>query len=108
MVAPLAWSAPFDPNEKKDYEVDWTDELTGLNDTLSTIAFVLPAAALAAGLLVDSTSIQGQKKAAVWFRSTDPAATAALAGGYVDVDHTANTAAGRVYNVTCKLKIEHK
>ena len=53
---PLAWAAPLDPQELKDYSNDWAAELTATSDTLVTSTFRLPSDAIAAGLEIDSQS----------------------------------------------------
>jgi len=106
----LSWPTVFDPDETKDYFRDWTNELTSIGDTISTVSFVLPTSATDAGLSVESTDIDSTAMIAiVWFTSTDPdGVRAALVDTTVLVDHTITTSGGRTYNETIKLKVKEK
>lgn len=105
------FAAPFDPQERKDYVRDWSEELTPLEDEIQTVTFTLPAAALTAGMVVDFTQISAdKKKAIVWIKSNDPTATTALANDDTDIEinHHIITVAGREYDETLILKIRNK
>lgn len=102
----LKWPA-FDPDEKKDYYRDWTPQMDADEDTISTVGFVVLTAN--SGLGIVSTSIDLTSKiAVVWFDATDKPTLLALAGTTVLIDHTIETAGGRVYNETIGLPIKIK
>lgn len=104
----LAWEAPLDPNEHKDYVRDWAAEMTALGDTITEATFVLPPAAEAATFVVDRVFISDGKKVAMWIKAADPVQAAALNGQALLINHTITTAAGRIYNETIKLKVKEK
>ena len=85
----LTWQAPKDPDETKDYVVDWTTRLSG--DTIETSLWIAPD-----GIVIDSEE------------NTTTETTIWLSGGTLgDVYELVNrvtTAGGRTLDQTCKLK----
>lgn len=104
------WEAGWDPDEQKDYMVDWTEELDADSDTIDTVYFTLPAEALDADIVAYNLGMDvTQKKALLWIKSNDPAATrAALIGQTIQIDHRILTTDGRIFNITCELNIIEK
>jgi len=85
----MTWQTAKDPDEVKDYMVDWTARLA--DDTIVTSQWIVPT-----GITMDSDS------------STTTSTTIWLSGGtigdtYEFVNRVA-TAGGRIYDQTCKLK----
>lgn len=76
-------------------------------DTISTVQFALPQAALDATLTAtDVTVFDASKKVRVWFEATNSVSfRTAFSGKAVDVDHTITTTGGRRFNETIELKI---
>lgn len=105
----LAWLAVFDPDETKDYNIFWDAEMNATADTLASATFTLPNDAIAAALTVQSQGVDVTgKRAFVWFHSTNPSATSALAGTKVPVKHTVITDGGRTLQETVFLKVKEK
>ena len=103
----LKWTAPLDPDEKKDYVRDWTAELDALTDTISSAQFDLPQAVTDATLTATNVSIfDSSKKVRVWFEATNAATLrSTFAGNKVSVRHTITTVGGRRFNESIELKI---
>lgn len=102
------WSAPFDPNEVKDYSVDWSAEMAASADTIASASFAVPAAWTTAGLVLDDVTWD-TTHATVWVSVTDPTTQAAgLVGAQVPVTCTVTTAGGRTLQRTVMLVIEER
>jgi len=88
-----AWSEPKDPQEVLDYVVDWSKPLAG--DIITTSTWTLPDGIVA-----------GQED------STDTTTTIWLSSGVhgqsYDLVNRITTAAGRVREQTCTLKVKTK
>lgn len=103
---------PFDPNETKDYTINWTDELDAYSDTIKDMqndgaSFIVLTQN--SGLSVVSTSIDStSKKAVVWLTASNITQLNALVGSSVLLDHTIKTSGGRTLNETISLKIRSK
>jgi hypothetical protein len=95
------WDARYDPDEVKDYTVDWTDLLD--SDTISTSAWTIPAAAT--GLTKDSDT-NTTTATTIWLSVTDPATNrAALVGKSFWLVNKITTAGSRTYERQIKLRI---
>ncbi len=105
-----SWSAPYDPRERKDYAVNWSDELQATDDSIASVEFILPDEATnnhidAALSLKDSEGM----KAILWLDCSDPdACLAALNGESISIKHSITTTAGRELTKTIRLKIRQK
>lgn len=88
----LSWTAPKDPDEVKDYGIDWALLLD--TDTISTSTWVLPI-----GITKDSGT------------STTTSTTIWLSGGTAGESYSIlnriTTAGGRTYDRTVKLKMKN-
>jgi predicted alpha/beta-hydrolase family hydrolase len=93
----LTWEAVKDPDEVKDYSIDWSAMLSADSDTIETSSWVV---ASGAGLSIDSSS------------NTDTAATVWLSGGTAAVTYELRnrviTTGGRTYDQTIRLKVKNK
>ena len=99
--------APFDPDENKDYSIDWSAEMARTDDSLLTATFDVTVPA--SGLAVVSSNLDATNMfAVVWFACTDKPALTALAGTKVAIDHVVVTANGRTLNETVMLPIKIK
>lgn len=87
------WEAPKDPDDIKDYEVDWTARLPG--DTISTSTW---SVAVGAGLVIDSSS-HTNTVTKVWL-------SAGTVGVTYELLNRVETAGGRTYDQTMKLKVK--
>lgn len=86
------WEAPKDPDDIKDYEVDWSARLPG--DTISASTWSL---AVGTGLVIDSFSFTNTVTK-VWL-------SAGTAGVNYELLNRVETAGGRTYDQTMKLKV---
>lgn len=90
-----AWSAVKDPDEVKDYDVNWSDLLG--TDTISSSAWSVVSGS---GLTIDSNS------------TTTTVTKVWLSAGTAGTDYTllnrVVTAGGRTYDQTCKLRVRAK
>ncbi len=86
----LNWETPKDPDEIKDYMVDWADRLTE-GDTIVTSTWIVPT-----GIVEDSNSF------------TDSTTTIWLSGGTLGTNYSfvnrVVTFEGRTLDQTCNLK----
>jgi hypothetical protein len=89
----LSWSAPKDPNDVKDYVLDWTQRLAG--DTLITSEWTIVEGE---ELVVDSNSYT-DTHTTVWLSGGMDATTAYIL-------NRVTTDGGRTYDQTMKLKIK--
>lgn len=102
------WSAPFDPNETKDYSVDWSAEMAASADTISGATFAVPPAWVTAGLVLDDVTWD-DNHATVWLSVTDPATQASgLVGNQIPVTCTITTTGGRTLQRTVLLVVEDR
>ena len=88
----LSWSASKDPDDIKDYVLDWADRLAG--DTIVTSVWSIEQGE---SLAIDSQS------------NTDDVTTVWLSGGVEGTALVLNrvtTSGGRTYDQTMKLKIK--
>lgn len=98
---------PFDPNETKDYAINWTDEMEAYSDTIETTTF--DVITVDSGLSVAAFSVAAdQKRAVVWLTADNLTQLNAKVGSSVLIDHTITTTGGRVLNETISLKIRAK
>lgn len=98
---------PFDPNETKDYTIDWTNEMDAFSDTIEEASFVVSTPN--SGLGVVSTSIDATGKfATMWLTADNLTELNAMVGSNVLIDHTVTTNGGRILNETVSLKIRSK
>lgn len=91
----ISWTPVKDPDEVKDYSLDWSALL--VDDTISTSTWTL---ASGAGLTIGSNS------------NTDTLSTVWLSGGTAGVNYEllnrVVTTGGRTYDQTVKLKVRVK
>lgn len=105
----LKFPAPLDPDERKDFVRDWTNELTAGGDLIQSASFALPTDGTADGLLIDVQQISvDNKKAVFWISASNVTAAKTLAGGEVRIQHTMITTGGRTFNETLIVKIREK
>lgn len=90
----LTWPSPKDPNEVKDYGLDWS-ALLG-DDTITTSAWSVDDAGLTIGTTSNTTTAT-----TVWVSSGSPGVTYSLLNRII-------TAGGRTYDQTVKLKVRTK
>jgi len=83
------WTTAKDPDEVKDYAVDWTDRLAG--DTIVTSTWIVPD-----GITKDSDT-NTTMNTTIWLSGGE------LGNTYEFVNRVV-TAGGRTYDQTCKLK----
>jgi len=85
----MTWHTAKDPDEVKDYVVDWTERLA--EDTIVTSTWIVPD-----GIVKDSDT------------NTTTSTTIWLSGGTLgdtyELVNRVETAGGRTYDQTCKLK----
>ncbi|GAA2888095.1 hypothetical protein GGQ99_004794 [Aminobacter niigataensis] len=86
------WEAPKDPDDVKDYELDWTARLPG--DTISGSTWSI---AVGTGLVIDSSS-HTNTVTKVWL-------SAGTAGVNYELLNRVETTGGRIYDQTMKLKV---
>lgn len=91
----LSWPAVKDPDEIKDYRLDWTDLLDG--DTISQSVW---SVASGTGLVIDSQSTTATTTT-LWM-------SAGALGETYDLLNRVTTAGGRTYDQTVKLKVRAK
>lgn len=88
----LAWTAPKDPDEVKDYGISY-DKLLG-SDTISTSTWTIPAGITKVSDSHDLTSTT------IWF-------SGGTAGEHYACLNRITTAGGRTYDRTIKLKMKN-
>lgn len=102
----LAFAAPLDPSEIKEYTLNWATEANGANDRIATSALVLSSQAIVAGLMVHSTT-NDNTSVTVWLK-VDPAlqGSAAWAEGETHVlTSKVTTLGGRVFERTASVTV---
>ena len=87
------WDAPKDPDDVKDYEVDWTNRLP--SDTITSSTWTV---AIGTGLVIDSSSFTTMVTK-VWV-------SGGSAGVTYELLNRVETAGGRIYDQTMKLKVK--
>lgn len=91
----LTWPAPKDPNEVKDYRLDWSEFLGG-EDTITGSTWT----ASGTGLTINEDSF------------TDTATTVWLSAGTLGATYSllnrVTTAGGRTYDQTARIRIRSK
>ncbi|WP_042776620.1 hypothetical protein [Sinorhizobium fredii] len=91
----LTWPAVKDPNEVKDYSLDWSDLLGA--DTISSSTWTVSEGS---GLVVDSSS-NTTTATTVWLSAGTDVTNYSLLNRVV-------TAGGRTYDQTVRLKVRDK
>lgn len=104
------WQAPLDPKEVKDYTLGFEPELTARNpiDSLTDADWALDAAAIAAGIEIHASSLDGQT-ATVWLKVAEAQQGSALfddPGTTFTADVTAISTNGRTYHRTCQFTVQ--
>lgn len=89
----LQWEAIKDPDEVKDYSIDWSARLAG--DTINSVTWTVPT-----GLTKDSQSLSGAI-ATAWF-------SGGTAGTTYQIGCRVVTAGGRTYDVTVRLRVRSR
>ncbi|MDX0141086.1 hypothetical protein GOC46_30410 [Sinorhizobium meliloti] len=91
----LTWPAAKDPNEVKDYSLDWSDLLGG-DDTITASTWTVSGT----GVMIDESSF------------TDTATTVWLSAGTLGATYNllnrVTTSGGRTYDQTARLRIQAK
>ncbi len=82
-----------DPNEVVDYDITWADQMTDLDDTISSSTWTVPA-----GITKDSSSFT-DTRTKVWLSSGTTGETYTLLNRVV-------TAGGRTLDQSVKLKMK--
>ena len=108
----LRWEAPFDPNEVKDYGLDFTSEmdfpgnLTTATDSISSVTYTIAASATEYLAVASATNVNAVTVG--WFSAVSATALQAnLAGQTVDVTIAVTTAGGRTLSRTAGLRIKN-
>lgn len=102
----LVWEAPFDPDEVKDYAVDWSELLSQQSDTILTSTWAFDDGQPTLGMTIDSNS-HNDYQTAVFFSNSDPGANREeLAGRTYVLINTITTAGLRTHQRSCKLTIK--
>lgn len=89
-----AWEAPKDPDERKDYMVNWAELLSG--DTISASEWEIPASSE----LITESETFSNTTTTIW-----------LSGGKTGTHALLNrvtTSGSRIYDQTVKLYVQHK
>jgi hypothetical protein len=87
----LSWTSPKDPNEVKDYEIDWSDLLD--TDTISTTTWLMPTG------VTKNSDTNTTTTTTIWLSS-------GTAGTTYSLTNRITTAGGRTYDRTVKLKVK--
>lgn len=91
------WEATKDPDEVKDYGLNWADRLAEAEDTLSSSAWSVVTGGVA--LVLSSPSFEATGKTTIW-----------VAGGTLGVTYEllnrVVTSGGRTYDKTMRLKMK--
>jgi len=90
----LSWPAPKDPDEVKDYGLNWAAVL--VDDTIASSSWTIT---VGSGLTIDSSSYD-DTSTTVWLSS-------GTIGGY-ELLNRVTTAGGRTYDQTVKLRVRSK
>lgn len=100
MASALRWAESLDPDETKDFTIDWSDVMGAANDTISSSSWTLTTKATDDGLTITSESFN-DTTAVVWF-----------SGGTVDnlyrILNEITTAGGRTLQRTVLLEVESR
>ncbi|ATB03608.1 hypothetical protein CN100_01095 [Sinorhizobium meliloti] len=92
----LTWPAIKDPNEVKDYSLDWS-ALLGASDTITSSTWSIDEGE---GLMIDSDSHNGTETT-IWLSAGSDGTNCSLVNRVV-------TAGGRTYDQTVRLKVRAK
>lgn len=95
---PLSWSAVKDPDEIKDYELDWSPLLVDGDILVSSSWTIISSGS---SLVVDSSSFTGTLSS-VWFSGGETSLSP------IEILNRVETQGGRTYDQTMKLKIKVK
>jgi hypothetical protein len=102
----LVWGALFDPDEVKDYAIDWSELLSQQNDTIQTSTWELADDQATLGMTIDS-SLHNDYQTSLFISNSDPDANRdELAGRKYDFINTITTVGLRTHQRTCKLTIK--
>jgi hypothetical protein len=94
----------LDSQETRDFVIDWTAPLADVDDTIATHPVTRDAAAAAAAVEVFASALDvSGLKVVFWLRSTNPAVTAAAAGGYAGVICAITTTGGRTWRFAARV-----
>ncbi len=100
MIDEYRWAEPLDPEETKDYELDWSSVLEPISDTISSSSWTLEAKAATDGL----SSVQET--------NTSDTTVIWLTGGEVEnlyrLTNEITTAGGRTLHRTILLEVDNR
>lgn len=103
------WTAPLDPNALLDFTINWSDEMTGGQDTILTAVVALDATATAAGLRIHAES-HDDDSVTVWLK-VDPDFQQATdwnpPGEVHGISCKVTTPKGRTHDRTFSFTVEH-
>ena len=107
----LSWDARLDPDEIKDYSMNWSDLLDG--DSLASSTWSLSSKATGYGLEIDTSKPDSGEPftstaTTVWLKINDPdnQATDLIANQPYFLENTVTTDGDRTYQRTVKLKMK--
>lgn len=107
-MASLIWEDPLDPAEDKDYSLDWSAEMTAVNDTIQSSSWALSSAAVAAGVENDQSSFDSTSTT-VWLQvnlANQQDATYDGAGAIFEATNTVTTVGGRTYERSAAFTVK--
>lgn len=96
----LRWVESLDPDETKDYVLDWSNVMDAANDTISSSTWTLTSKATTDGLTITTDSFTDDT-AVVWF-------TGGEANNLYRVLNEVTTAGGRTLQRTVLLEVESR
>lgn len=105
----LKFTEPFDPNEVKDYKLDWAaEERIAAGDTITGSSWEIPAEAVGLQQPAGKPDTFTDTDTTIWLEVDDPATQAQnlVDNGPWELLNTITTAAGRTLQQTVKLKIK--
>lgn len=102
------WDAPLDPEEDKDYTIDWSAEMAKYEDSIASAGFSIEDIFEDAGVVIHDVTFDADV-ATVWVNINNPAENKAeLLGKSVPITCTVYTVGGRRLQKTMLLDIREK
>lgn len=103
----VSFTSALDPSELKAFTVNWGTEMNGINDRIATSVLTLDPLAIAAGLMIHSTT-NDQTNVTVWFKIDDDEKTNARWNGNGETHRFTSTVTamgGQIFERTVALVI---
>lgn len=104
----VSFPSPLDPSELKAYTINWATEMNGINDRIATSVLTLDPLAIAAGLMIHSTT-NDQTNVTVWFKIDDDEKANPRWNGVGEthrVTSTVTAMGGQIFERTASLTIK--